>query len=104
MVVCLRDFLRALCDVGEEVEAVELERKIVEKFKDTSLTREQLYAMDMNVINGVLNMAKIIRRQVSLKPQTSVDTLQLYVRDLQVRGFSVAVNPEYQHLLVSRTG
>jgi hypothetical protein len=99
--VSLKQFLQALRDVGEEAEADEIEQKMLEKFKDTSITKTQLLDMNFHVVTGTLNMAKLIR-QIQNQPQQSRNTLKSYVNNLQVQGYSVAVNPDYQYLLESK--
>jgi hypothetical protein len=97
--VLFKDFLQALRDCGDTVVADEVEKANIAKFKGT-LTIEQLMGMDMHTINGVLNMEKHLK-QILLVQQHKQDEspLNAYLNSLYVRGFCVAVNPVYQHLL-----
>ena len=83
-----KDFLQALRDRGDHAVADEISTAVTAKFKGV-LTFQELQNKDMNEINGVLNLAKILTTQVHSS------SLNTYVQNLQAQGFSVTINPKY---------
>ena len=81
-------FLDALKVKGRLADAEQYEHAVTEKFEGV-LSKAEVYALKMDDIIGVLNILKVLQREVKASP------MEAYVADLRARGFSVSVGEKY---------
>jgi len=84
-----KEFLDALRAKGRIAEAEHYERAVAERFGGI-LSKEGLYALKVDDIIGILNIAKALQHEFKASP------LEAYVADLRARGFSVSVGEKYR--------